>query len=109
MFHKYLLTLLTVWTSAAVCRAEEPSFSRPDKSTKSVENQWIVQFEGADDFEAAKLSTLNDISVQVVMNIDSRQLGVYKFADKNQQINGVVNPEGSNISRKVRNVVYKSS
>ena len=74
MFHKSLLTLLTVLTSATVCLANEPSFPQPAKGVQ-------VQFEDADDFEAAKISTLNDNSVQVVRHIDSRQIRVYKFAD----------------------------
>ena len=82
MLHKSLLTLLTVCLSATVCLAEEPSFPRPDKSVESVENQWIVQFEGADEFEAAKISALNDNSVEVVRYIDTRKIVVYKFADK---------------------------
>ena len=82
MFHKSLLTLLTVWTSAAVCLAQDPSFPQTSENVQLFKNQFIVQFEDGDDFEEAKISTRNDNSVEVVRNIVSRNIGVYKFADK---------------------------
>jgi hypothetical protein len=82
MFHKSLLTLLTVWTSAAMCLAQDPSFPQTSEIVQLVKNQYIVQFEGADSFEEAKISTSNDNSVEVVRHIDSRMIAVVKFADK---------------------------
>jgi hypothetical protein len=74
--------LLALWLSATVCLAEEPSFPNSVTGVQFIENQYIVQFEGADDFEQAKLSTLNDNKVQVVRHIDTRKIGVYKFSSK---------------------------
>ena len=69
--------------SATVCLAEDPSFPQASKGVEYLKNQYIVQFEGADDFKQAKRSILrNDEEVNLVRNIDSRNIGVYKFADK---------------------------
>ena len=74
--------------SATVCLAEDPSFPQASKGVEYLKNQYIVQFEGADDFKQAKRSILrNDEEVNLVRNIDSRNIAVYKFSDKEAAAN----------------------
>ena len=84
-----LFTILTVWLFAtAVCLAEDPpSFPQPEKGVEEQElllkDQYIVQFNGADDFKEAKNSILNsDEEVEVIRYIDTRNIGVYKFSSE---------------------------
>ena len=84
--NKYLLALLTILLllPATMCLAEEPSFPQAAKGVEEllVENQFIIQFDSADDFEQSKQGILNDDEVQVVRYIDTRNIGVYKFSSK---------------------------
>jgi hypothetical protein len=83
MFHKSVLTVLTVCLSATVCLAEDPSFPQAAKGVECLKNQYIVQFEGADVFELAKRSIFKENEeVNLVRNIDSRNIAVCKFSDK---------------------------
>jgi hypothetical protein len=79
---KSLLTPLAVWLFATACLAEEPSFPQPEKGVELLKDQYIVQFNGADDFKEAKNSILNGEEVEVVRYIDTRNIGVYKFSSK---------------------------
>jgi hypothetical protein len=85
---KALLTLLTVWLFATVCLAEDPpsSFPQPEKDVveELLKDQYIVQYNGADDFQEAKNSILDgDEEVEVVRYIDTSNIGVYKFSSQN--------------------------
>ena len=60
MFHKSVLTVLTVCLSATMCLAEDPSFPQAAKGVEYLKNQYIVQFEGADVFELAKRSIFKE-------------------------------------------------
>ena len=81
MFPKSLLTLF-VWLSATVCLAEEPSFPQQAEGVDPLENQYIIQFDDTDHYEQAKLSILNDDSVQVARYIDTRNIVVYAFSSR---------------------------
>jgi hypothetical protein len=79
----YWPMVLTVCLSATVCLAEDPSFPQAAEAVEYLKNQYIVQFEDADGFELAKRSILKENEeVNLVRNIDSRNIAVYKFSDK---------------------------
>ena len=80
---KSVLTLLTVWLSATVCLAEDPSFPQPAKGVELVKDQYIVQFKGDTDFEQARNSILKNDEVNFVRYIDTRSIGVFKFSSEN--------------------------
>ena len=83
MFHKSVLTLLAVCLSATVCLAEDPSFPQAATGVECLKDQYIVQFEGAKFFDLAKQSIFKENEeVNLVRNIDSRNIGVLKFSDK---------------------------
>ena len=83
MITKSLLTLLIACLSATMmCLAKNPSNLRRMEGVELVENQYIVQFDKLLNFEETKQNVLNDNEVQVVRHIDTRNIGVYKFASK---------------------------
>ena len=83
-FHKSVLTLLAVCLSTTVCLGEEPSFPQAVEGVEYLKDQYIVQYKGTHSFEEAKrsMSRERNEEVNLVRNIDSLNIGVYKFSDE---------------------------
>ena len=84
MLSKQLFSFVAVWLFN-ICIAEEPTFPYPKKDNDGLNNQFIIEFKRNEKGAKAKqmlsngLGMVDDDSVNVIRQIDSRNILVVQF------------------------------